>query len=806
MIVTNNNHYKSANNAPTHTSSIFARVMPSLRLDKLLPWLVLAAGLAATFFLQQAAFNAARRIQRDNFDYQSREIMLRIEQRLAAYEQVMRGVKGLYAASKSVERDEFHDYVASLHLADRFPGIQGIGYSQIILPQEKARHIGAIRKEGFPTYTVRPEGERDLYTSIVYIEPFSDRNLRAFGYDMYSEAVRRAAMEQARDLNEPVMSGKVTLVQEIAGQQVQTGFLMYLPVYRNGSPHVTLADRRANILGWVYAPFRTNDLMTGILGEQASKIDIDIYDGSNATPEALMYDSVSGQDQSGAPLYHFTRRIEAINHNWAVRLHSLPIFEANLDTGRATTIRLTGILGSVLLSLLVWQLVSGRTRALKLAQEMTRELHESERHFRAVTESANDAIITSTGAGNIVGWNAAAERLFGYTKAEIIGQPITVLMPERFRNLHSEGLARVVTGGTPHLIGKTVEVFGLRKDGREFPLELSLAQWQAADSQFFTAIIRDITGRKEADAELRVAATVFESQEGMAITDAHNVILRVNRAFTEITGYTAEEAVDKTPSLLKSGRHDAAFYAAMWESILRTGAWHGEIWNRRKNGEVYPEQLTITAVKNSTGEITHHVATMHDITERKQAEEQIRTLAFYDTLTNLPNRRLLNDRLGQTMAASKRSGHYGALMFLDLDNFKPLNDTYGHDVGDLLLIEVARRLAGCVREVDTVARFGGDEFVVMLSELDADKAESTAQAGIIAEKIRAILAESYALKFQQEGNAETTIEHRCTSSIGVVLFINHEGSPEDVLKWADMAMYQAKEGGRNRVHFYEALR
>ena len=430
------------------------------------------------------------------------------------------------------------------------------------------------------------------------------------------------------------------------------------------------------------------------------------------------------------------------------------------------------------------------------------KLVESERHFRAVTESANDAIVTGAGIGNIVGWNAAAERLFGYTEAEIIGQPLTVLMPERFRSLHSGGLARVVAGGMPHLIGKTVEVAGLRKDGSEFPLELSLAQWQAADGQFFTAIIRDITERKQTEFELRIAATVFESQEGMVITDAHNVILRVNRAFTEITGYTAEEAVGKTPSLLKSDRHDAAFYAAIWESIRHTGAWQGEIWNRRKNGEVYPEQLTITAVKGDAGEVTHYVATLHDITVRKRAEEQIRTLAFYDTLTQLPNRRLLNDRLGQAMAASKRSGRYGALMFLDLDNFKPLNDTYGHDVGDLLLIEVARRLAGCVREADTVARFGGDEFVVMLSELDADKAESTALAGIVAEKIRAILAEPYALKFQQEGNAETTIEHHCTSSIGVVLFINHEGSQEDALKWADMAMYQAKEGGRNQVHFY----
>ena len=217
---------------------------------------------------------------------------------------------------------------------------------------------------------------------------------------------------------------------------------------------------------------------------------------------------------------------------------------------------------------------------------------------------------------------------------------------------------------------------------------------------------------------------------------------------------------------------------------------------------MYPERLTITAVKGDAGEVTHYVATMHDITARKAAEEEINNLAFYDTLTQLPNRRMLNDRIGQAMAISKRSGHYGALMFLDLDNFKPLNDTYGHGVGDLLLIEVARRLTGCVREVDTVARFGGDEFVVMLSELDEDKTESAAQAGTVAEKIRAALAEPYSLTFKHEGEAETAVEHHCAVSIGVVVF-NCEADAEDIIKWADIAMYQAKEGGRNSIRFIE---
>ena len=343
-----------------------------------------------------------------------------------------------------------------------------------------------------------------------------------------------------------------------------------------------------------------------------------------------------------------------------------------------------------------------------------------------------------------------------------------------------------------------------KADGTNFVAEVTLSVINPVDGQAIYCVWRDITERKKIEQQLRVAATAFESRESMVITDADSVILKVNQAFTEATGYTAEEAVGQTPRILKSGRHDADFYREMWGTLLRTGKWRGEIWDKRKNGEIYPKLLTISAVKGDDGGVTHYVGSDHDITKRKAAEGEIYNLAFYDSLTQLPNRRLLDDRLDKIMAASKRSGHYAAVMFLDLDNFKPLNDKHGHNVGDLLLVEAARRIVRCVREVDTVARFGGDEFVVALSELDEDKAESTAQAGIVAEKIRATLAEPYALKIQPEGKAETTVEHHCTSSIGVMLFINHENGAEDILKWADMAMYQAKEAGRNQVRFYES--
>lgn len=308
---------------------------------------------------------------------------------------------------------------------------------------------------------------------------------------------------------------------------------------------------------------------------------------------------------------------------------------------------------------------------------------------------------------------------------------------------------------------------------------------------------------QRAEEATRLAAIAFESHEGMMVTDAKGVILRVNSAFTRITGYTDKEAVGKTTRLFKSGRHDVDFYVAMWESLNYTGTWQGEIWNRRKNGETYPAWLTITEVDTGDGKTIYYVANYTDITSRKAAENEIKNMAYYDALTLLPNRRMLIDRLNQAMATSSRSRHYGAVMFLDLDNFKPLNDKHGHAVGDLLLVEVARRITSCVREMDTVARFGGDEFVVMLEELDADKATSILQASLVAEKIRTILSQPYILTNMKESQVTTDIVHQCTSSIGVQLFAGHEISADDILKQTDLAMYQAKRVGRNSVHFCE---
>jgi diguanylate cyclase (GGDEF)-like protein/PAS domain S-box-containing protein len=400
--------------------------------------------------------------------------------------------------------------------------------------------------------------------------------------------------------------------------------------------------------------------------------------------------------------------------------------------------------------------------------------------------------LTLDSNGLVTKANLTAASLLGIDRAHLVGHRFArqVAPVDRDRwHRHALALGRTDTPVRIELLmgregpGWHAQVDGLRVrvPGEKTALRITLA---------------DISARKRAESELRLAAIAFETQEGIMITDASGVIERVNHAFTAITGYSATEAVGQRPRLLHSGRHDAGFFAAMWQSLHRDGAWQGEIWNRRKDGGLYPAWLTITAVRDEDPGVVRYVGMMVDIAQRKADEAAISRLAFYDPLTGLPNRRLAKDRLHQALAASARSRQEGALMFIDLDEFKTVNDTLGHDRGDLLLQQVAQRLTSCLREGDTVARTGGDEFIVILAaELSESLQEAALQAKAVGEKILAALGHPYLL----DGRG-------CHSSvsIGITLFSDHLCTVEELLKRADQAMYQAKAEGRNTLRFFDA--
>ncbi|PKO35331.1 MAG: diguanylate cyclase [Betaproteobacteria bacterium HGW-Betaproteobacteria-7] len=426
----------------------------------------------------------------------------------------------------------------------------------------------------------------------------------------------------------------------------------------------------------------------------------------------------------------------------------------------------------------------------------------------AILENAGSAIIATDVAGTILYFNRAAQQMLGYAWHEVVGRATPELFhaPEevaaRIRLLDDSGGAQA--SGFAALVSRVASegrddgawVY-VRKDGSRLHVQLTItALRNAADELIgYLGIAADIGERLSMEQELRVAAIAFESQAAIMVTDHEQRILRVNPAFTKLTGYSAEEAVGCLPSMLKSGRQDRQFYQAMWRELEQTGHWQGEIWNRRKSGEIYPEWLTISAVCDAKGALSHYVSTFSDISNLKVAESEIHHLAFYDPLTDLPNRRLLLNRLDKAGQAARRSGHYGALLFIDLDHFKTLNDTLGHDVGDSLLVEVAGRLRGCISEGDTAARQGGDEFAVMLEELGSDAAAAAVQAETVAEHIRSELTRPFRLA---DGS-----EHFSSASIGISLFFGLGGSVEALVKQADIALYRAKDAGRNMVRFFD---
>jgi diguanylate cyclase (GGDEF)-like protein/PAS domain S-box-containing protein len=433
---------------------------------------------------------------------------------------------------------------------------------------------------------------------------------------------------------------------------------------------------------------------------------------------------------------------------------------------------------------------------LKKTSESHEVLLENSENIRSILDNLFTYVALLDVNGVILEVNKAQLVQAGYLREKIIGQ---YFYDTPWWSYDEKVRAQLIEAIKTAKQGKNLRFDVEVRMGKELmPIDFQLSPIKDKDGRvtnlLSTAV--DITERKEAEEQLRIAAAAFETHEAILITDANANILRVNRAFQDITGFASEEVVGKNPRIISSGLHDKAFYKTMWKQLLETGSWTGEILDKRKNGDIYPKWITITAVKDQAGKTTEYVAIFTDMTKHKQAENEIRNLEYFDKLTGLPNRRLLLDRLQLALSLSARSRLYGALLFLDMDKFKTLNETQGHDYGDMMLIEVGRRIQECAREVDTVARLGGDEFVVLIEEIDSKVLEASQKTALIAEKIRAALTLTYVLKGH---------EFHSSPSIGISMYRGNVESADILMKYADIAMYQAKDAGRNTVRFFDPL-
>ncbi len=730
------------------------------------------------------------------FARQAHRLHERLTERIRTYDEILKGAAGFHAASDHISRSDWRTYVGALRLDEDHFGMQGLGFALLVPEQALDRHVASVRSEGFPAYEVSPPGARSEMAPIFYIEPFHGRNLLAFGFDMLSESVRREAMQRARDGGDIAYSGRVHLIQETE-VDVQAGLLAYMPVYRGGVHPASPEQRQRQLEGWVYATFRMADLLNAVFQQDLQRVHVRVLDVDTAGKQAptLLFDSrsestdVHDHDDAGAEV---NLTLPVHGRRWQLSYRPMPGSWPLQGQGAYIISLLVVAFGGVLFCALVWSLANTRLRAQAMALKLSDDVAESEERFRLMVESVRDyAVLMLDPQGVIRSWNAGARRIKGWESDEIIGQHFSrFYTPEDIaQGVPEHALATALVAG--QFRGEGLRV---RKDGTTFRASVLITAMRDADGQVkgFTKVTRDITEHHQQEERLRLAATVFRStQEGVAITDAQARVLAVNPAFERITEYKEADVLGLNMRLLASGRHDREFFRAFWRELLETGFWQGEIWNRRKGGEVHPGWLAVSAVRNGDQQIVNFVSVYTDITRIPHAQAQLDRLAHHDALTDLPNRVLLHTRLNHTLERAQRAGTLCAVFFLDLDRFKPVNDQMGHEAGDELLKGVAKRLRLHLRDNDTVARIGGDEFVVVLEDLASPEG-----AEVVARAIIERMARPFALSGEREA--------QIGCSVGIAMFPKDGTDGETLLRHADAALYAAKAAGRGTFSFFSA--
>jgi len=593
---------------------------------RIAPYLVLAVMLAASAWLWRFWANAEETRARLHFDEYCEAISQDIAGRIDSYKMILQGGAGIFIASEAVTREEWRAYVEYRQVQLLYPGIQGLGFAKVITPAELAQHVERVRAEGFPEYSVRPDGERAIYTSIVFLEPFDTRNRRAFGYDMFSEPVRRAAMERARDTASPAMAGRLRLVIEEAFEEVRDGYILYLPVFDSGAPPDGVEARRAALTGYVCGVLRVQDLMRNLFPEAPRKVCFTLYDSETVSPEALLFECrmlPSGTERQARFSGHTP--LELYGHTWSLAFRSTPQFEAAEASHLSWIILAAGLAVSILVFLLMRSQQRVAEKAEARATELTVDLRASEQHLTHLT-TVSPAVLYTTSPGDftINSWvSPNVFALFGYTPEEALqpGWWDGHLHPDDRAQAHAFGVAvsNLGRGSCEYRFQRKDGVFVWTLDDCRL---LRDDQGQPAGSvgSWF-----DITEHKQAEEAItRLATAVEQSSEIIMITDVQSTILYVNPAFEKITGYTQQEAIGQTPRILRSGRQDAEFYRLMWALLSAGETWRGQMINKRKDGTFYEEEATISPVHDPAGTIINYVAVKRDVSHEAQLEAQLR--------------------------------------------------------------------------------------------------------------------------------------------------------------------------------------
>jgi PAS domain S-box-containing protein len=600
-------------------------------LAKVLPILTLLFALFLTYQTYYATQIKLEQNTQAYFDFRVRDATSLIDNRLNTYKQVLLGARGLFRASNTVERNEFKQYVSSLKLTKNYPGMQAVGFSLIVPSAKKAQHIASIRSDGFPAYTVWPEGQREIYSSITYIEPFNKRNQRAFGYDMFNEPIRHAAMQNAIDSGKSGLSGKITLVQETSNKG-QEGFLMYVPIYTKNTYNDSVAERNLHIFGLVYSPFRMNNLMDGIFGEYSEDLDILIYDGETISNKSLMYDSNPLHTETANEVTS-TQILTFSDNLWTLVIHPTPSMGSRINDVSPALIAIIGIIISILFSLLVWFLATGRQRAIAAAAEMNKELTAERQRLSDIIEGTN------AGAWE---WNVqTGETIFNEHWANIIGYKLSELEPVSIETwnkfLHPDDVGRSEELLKKNFSGELsyyeCEARMLHKDGHwVWVLDRGKVKTWTPDGKplLMYGTHQDITEQKVAaqqvdDSAARINAILNTVVDGIITINEYGIVETINPATERIFGYSAAEMVGHNIKMLMPKPHHSQ-HDGYLENYNTTGEARvigiGQVTEgQRKDGSVFPLEMTVS--KMQLGEKRLFTGIVRDITDRKLAEDSI---------------------------------------------------------------------------------------------------------------------------------------------------------------------------------------
>lgn len=793
-----------------------APVQPRRRRDWTLALaaVLLAAGSAASLWAWRATSQELARDADAEFDRFAELTVSNIAQRVQHQLDVLAGFGGLFRASGQVSRSEFHAYFEQLRVRTRFPGIQAVQYAQLVGEAQRPAFEAAVRAdrslqpEGYPQYAIHPPGPRPQYMAVVYNEPMLG-NEGAFGHDHAAEAQRREVMERARDSGEPQASPPLRLLQQ------RPGVVVRLPVYRPGLPLDTVAQRRAAHLGQISGVLLADDLLRETLPSQRQvPYQVAVLDrGLVDPPEHAALPAVaqvvrSQHDALSASQAPPAATADRREHTLAVagRTWTIEVSRPQVEHALAPlpmSLLLGGLTISLLLSGWVARLGWLNERARRLALALSAQARASADRLAAVINSTVEGLVTIDQRGRILSVNRAAQQMFGHPAEALVGRSVGLLMPPEDAARHDGWLARRTPGAGTSLIGRSRQLQGRRVDGTLFPVEITVTEMRIDGERQFVALLRDQTAALAAQARIAETARALQAANGLReavfqnaafaliVTDAQRVIQAMNPAAERLL---ATRAGDEVGRRTLDSLHDEADRTLLLQALQEPlAAPPGEapraverpLRYQRRDGSGVPVSVTLSALHDAEGQLSGYLSISYDITERQRLAEQMARLAYHDGLTGLPNRLRLEDRLQHAIAVARRTRAPLALLFLDLDRFKPINDQHGHAVGDQVLCEVARRLQAVLRAADTVARIGGDEFVVLLSTLARPE-----DAAVVADKLLGALSAPIAL-----GGLALQVG----ASVGVARWPADGEDAAALLQAADAAMYAAKQAGRQTL-------